>query len=207
MHDQPDDEPLVDRARRGDERAWEDLYRAVAPRLRRYLARRVGPDHADDSLSETMARAVRGFDGFEPGPAGFDGWVFGIARRVAADHHRRADRQRREVAAGCKVAAPVAGDGDPGEALELADDRHAVRTSFTSLAPPERELLRMRLVAGMSADDVGTALGKRPGAVRTAQSRAVARLRRLVDQSGAGRPHRRSHGHGQVGHRPDRRGG
>jgi DNA-directed RNA polymerase specialized sigma24 family protein len=157
------DEPLVDRARRGDERAWEDLYRAVAPRLRRYLA-----------------------------------------RRVAADHHRRADRQRREVAAGCRVAAPVTGDGDPGEAVELAHDRHAVRPPSPPWHRPSASC------SGRAADDGGTALGKRPGAVRTAQSRAVARLRRLVDQSGAGRPRRRSHGHGPAGRRPDhqdRRGG
>ncbi len=95
---------LVEAAREGDRSAWELLYRRLYPRLHAYHARRLGADHAEDAASETMARAVSGFDGFTLGRVGFDGWVFGIARRVAADHYRKSAQRRRQGIAAARVA-------------------------------------------------------------------------------------------------------
>jgi RNA polymerase sigma-70 factor (ECF subfamily) len=181
--DDRDDEFLVLAARRGDADAWERIYRRLYPRLAAYLGRRVGFEHAEDAVSETMARAVAGLDRMTLGPAGFDGWVFGIARRVAADHHRRAGRHRRQ-----DLAASFA-DGPPQEAdasldrLVVADEHAEIRRAFAQLSPGERELLELRVVAGLSADDAAAVLGKQAGAIRTAQSRALARLRQLLDAS------------------------
>jgi RNA polymerase sigma-70 factor (ECF subfamily) len=59
-----------------------------------------------------------------------------------------------------------------------------VRDAFARLQPADRELLELRVVAGMSYEDVAVALGKRPGSVRMAQSRALSRLRKhLEDRS------------------------
>ena len=57
----------------GDSAAWEVLYRRLYPRLWAYIARRVDGGHVEDTVSETMTRAVRGIDSYQPGPAGFDG--------------------------------------------------------------------------------------------------------------------------------------
>ena len=54
----------------------------------------------------------------------------------------------------------------------------AVRVAFERLAPEERELLELRVQGGLSSEEVGRLLGKRPGAVRMAQARALQRLRR-----------------------------
>jgi len=172
---------LVDDARGGDQDAWEHLYRRVYPRLRAYLARRVGTGEAEDAVSETMARAVAGIDRFTLGTAGFDGWVFGIARRVAADHHRRAGRSGQHHA-----PAPLApAEAQPGDDLVEAEDRLLVHRAFERLAPAEQELLELRVIAGLSADEVAAVLGKRPGAIRTAQSRALAHLRAIMEQGDA----------------------
>jgi RNA polymerase sigma-70 factor (ECF subfamily) len=176
-----DQQAEVLEAQRGDEDAWENLYRRVYPRLRAYLARKVGANDADDAVNETMARAVAGIDNFRFGEAGFDGWVFGIARNVAAEHYRQADRRRRQVAAGQQVAAGTEPLEVPGDGLVLADDQELVRRQFARLSPAEQELLELRVVAGLSADEVAAVLGKRPGAVRTAQSRALEHLRRLME--------------------------
>lgn len=172
---------LVDSARDGDQGAWEHLYRGLYPRLRGYLERRVGHDDAEDAVSETMARAVAGIDRFQWGPAGFDGWVFGIARRVAADHYRGMARRRRQTG-----AAKILGETNPGSDVRLDDDMlracdHArIRRAFLLLRPADRELLELRVVAGLSVEQVASVLGKRPGAVRTAQLRALTQLRALM---------------------------
>jgi RNA polymerase sigma-70 factor (ECF subfamily) len=177
------DGDLVAAARAGDQDAWEQLYRGVHRRLRGYVSRRVGGEHVEDVMSETMTRAVARLDRFDLGPAGFDGWVFGIARRVVFEHNRRVDTARRrshDVAA--TVDTMGAGDVEPGDDLVLADEHARVRQLFARLSPAERELLELRVVAGLSAEDVARVLGKRPGAVRTAQSRALANLRRLLEE-------------------------
>jgi RNA polymerase sigma-70 factor (ECF subfamily) len=172
----------VEAARAGDEQAWESLYRSVYPRLRGYLTRRVGPDHAEDVMSDTMTRAVAGIDRFEWGPAGFDGWLFGIARRAAADHHRRNSRRRREAGAVMLLSTDRTDPGPaPDEPAVISVEHAQVRRVFARLRPEDRELLELRVIAGLSPEQVGAILGKKSGAVRTAQSRALNRLRGLMD--------------------------
>jgi RNA polymerase sigma-70 factor (ECF subfamily) len=59
----------------------------------------------------------------------------------------------------------------------LADEHAAVRRALERLPADDREMLELRVVAGLSSDEVAYVLGMRPGAVRTAQSRALTRLR------------------------------
>jgi RNA polymerase sigma-70 factor (ECF subfamily) len=172
---------LVEAATAGDDAAWEALYRSLYPRLRAFFVRRVGYEHADDTVGETMMRAVASIDRFVWTDAGFDGWVFGIARHVAVDHHRRQGRVRRyhhitRMFSGNKTdgTAPVEQD------LVIGDDQALIRDLFTQLTPAEQEVLELRVIAGLSAEEVGEVLGHKAGAVRTAQSRALAHLRQLM---------------------------
>jgi len=172
---------LVEAATAGDDAAWEALYRALYPRLRAFFVRRVGDEHADDAVGETMMRAVASIDRFVWTDAGFDGWVFGIARHVAVDHHRRQDRVRRyhhisRMFSGNKTdgTAPVEQD------LVIGDDQALIRDLFIQLTPAEQEVLELRVIAGLSAEEVGEVLGHKAGTVRTAQSRALAHLRQLM---------------------------
>ncbi len=172
---------LVEAARSGDVVAWEALYRSVYPRLRAYVVRRAGPAEAEDLVNETMARAIRGVGRFRLGPAGFDGWVFGIARHVVADHHRGVARSGRTVEAASQDAV-VAVHPAPEDSAMTGVEHMQVRAAFERLGPKERELLELRVVAGLSTEQVADVLGKRPGAVRTAQSRALEHLRRIVTE-------------------------
>lgn len=174
-----DSRRIVELAAAGDHDAWEQIYRNVYPRLRVYAARQVGPVAADDVVNETMTRAVAGIGGFRWEPTGIDPWLFGIARRVAVDHHRKTGQARR-----LNWSAGLSDVGaQPGDAVELADEHAAVRAAFDQLTPSERELLELRVIAGLSAEQSAVVLGKRAGAVRVAQSRALARLRQILDSS------------------------
>ncbi len=181
MDDVREGEQLVTAARAGDQAAWDELLRSLYPRLRAYAARRLPPPHVEDAVSETMTRAVAGIDRFTWGPSGFDGWVFGIGRNVVADHYRSLDRatRHRDTRADLDVGAL------PGDAIDLGEDHAQVRRCFALLHDKERELLELRVVAGLSAEQVAAVLGKRPGAVRSAQSRALAHLRRLMEEDDA----------------------
>jgi RNA polymerase sigma-70 factor (ECF subfamily) len=177
-----DPQRLVRAACDGDGAAWEALYRSIYPRLRAYFVRRVGAEHADDSVSETMTRAVASIHRFQWGDAGFDGWVFGIARHVSVDHHRRLDRVRRYRHVGRLFSAGKFDGTEPVDHdLIIGDDQALIRQLFVRLSPAEQEVLELRVIAGLSAEQVGEVLGRSPGAVRTAQSRALAHLRELME--------------------------
>jgi RNA polymerase sigma-70 factor (ECF subfamily) len=167
---------LVERARAADRDAWETLYRRVYPRLLAYAMRRLDPDTARDAVSETMARAVANIGRFRPvpGSGGFDGWLFGICRHVVLDAQRSAGRR------GYGPPPETVSHADPVEGLVSAEEAAAVRRAFALLSEDDRELLELRVVAGLSAEETAGVLGRRPGAVRMAQSRALSRLRRFL---------------------------
>lgn len=170
---------LAQRAAAGDHDAWEAIYRAVYPRLRAYLARHAGSGVVEDLVSETMLRAVKGIGTFQPTPAGIDPWLFGIARRVVVDHHRVKERNdRRDSLAVGDEAIPA-----PGADVVAADEQAEIRAAFDRLADSDRELLELRIIAGLSTEEIAIALGKKEGAVRTAQSRALTRLRKIMETS------------------------
>jgi RNA polymerase sigma-70 factor (ECF subfamily) len=136
-----------------------------------------GLSAAEDVVNEAMARAVAGIGRFRWEAAGFDAWVFGILRRVCSEHHRRRARDGRRLH--FDYASPGI---EPGEDVELAEDHSRVREAFGRLSRAEQELLELRLIARLSAEDTAAVLGRSPGAIRTAQSRALANLRKLMDE-------------------------
>jgi RNA polymerase sigma-70 factor (ECF subfamily) len=162
---------LVTAARSGDQDAWEELYRAVYPRLRGYVARRVPGADVDDIMSEIMASAVAGIERFPSGSASFDGWLFGIARRVVFEHGRRPDTTTpRRRSAGSQRRERAAARSQFGMRLEIPEKHAWVCDRFERLAPGDQELLELRVAAGLTTRDVALVLGKRPGTVRTAQT-------------------------------------
>lgn len=167
---------LVARAKENDGDAWEALYHHVYPRLFAFARRRLPPDDARDAVSETMTRAVKAIDRFEPRGYGFEGWLFGICRHVVADQHRAAGRRPR------KALDEPTDRREPDEELLRGEEAAAVRVAFAKLSPADRELLELRVVAGLSSEDAAAALGKKPGAVRMAQARALEKLRAHLEE-------------------------
>jgi RNA polymerase sigma factor (sigma-70 family) len=181
------DEPaLVRRAAAGDPDAWEHLYRAAYPKIHAYARRRLPGAEVGDAVGETFLRAVRDLDRFSGAGAGFDAWVYGIARHVVLDAQRRSSRQSRPVRAEREVP-----DGEPLQSILDTEEAGAARRAFERLSAADRELLELRVIGGLSADDVAAVLGSRPGSVRMAQTRALRRLRDLLhEELGAAGPTR-----------------
>src|ERR1700732_2072348 len=85
---------VVERARVGDEEAWEALFRRSYPRLFAYATRRLPTrEQASDAVGEAVTRAVASIDRLRNDGAGFDAWMYGILRHVVVDVHRAASRE------------------------------------------------------------------------------------------------------------------
>ncbi len=168
---------LVQRAKERDPDAWEAIYRHVHPGLYSYARRRLASqEQTEDAVSETMTRAIDAADRFEWSGGGLSAWLFGILRNVVLETYRASGRTT-----GPDPAVEAAVGDDPLDAVLLSEEAAYVRRAFDSLAADDREVLELRVVAGLDANEVGAVLRKRPGAVRMAQSRALTRLRSLMD--------------------------
>jgi RNA polymerase sigma-70 factor, ECF subfamily len=163
-----------------DAATWEALFDRIYPRMLAYAERRVGSrEDARDAVSEAFARMVKSLDGLTRPGVTPDGWCFGILHHVVADLQRRMYRIRKGVPADIRF------DGEVADALVLEDEHRAVRAAFAQLSPRDRDVLELRVVAGLGAEEVALILSMRPGAVRMAQLRALERLRAGVATEGS----------------------
>jgi RNA polymerase sigma-70 factor (ECF subfamily) len=111
--------------------------------------------------------------------------VFTIAHNRLTDERRRA--ARRPVRADQEVPETLAAafDAEDEAARRLATER--VRRLCDGLAPDQRDVLLLRMLADLTIEDIATALGKTPGAVKALQRRGLATLRRQLERDGSGR--------------------
>ncbi len=105
----------------------------------------------------------------------FAAFVFGIAGNKVAEALRAA-RRRRDTPTDDVPEAADRGATPEDAALRL-DAIGQARTLLETLPDTQREVLLLRVAAGLSADEAGAALGMSAGAVRIAQHRALAALR------------------------------
>src|SRR5580658_1843996 len=159
------------RLRSRDPVAWESFYERVYPMMLAYAERRMGRgEAARDAVSEALARTVKTVARMEELDATPEAWCIGILRHVIADGQRQLYRDRR-------VIEPFAdGAPDPSATVEVSMEHESVRRAFVRLSESDRELLELRVVAGLSSDEVAKVLSMRPSAVRMAQKRALEKL-------------------------------
>ena len=164
----------------GAEWAWRELYRETAPAVDRYLRARRVPD-ADDVVGETFVNVVRAIDGFEGDATAFRAWVFAIARNRATDEVRRVMRHP-SVPASLEELDDRGPRGDvETEAMDsLATDR--IGRLLDTLTADQRDVLLLRILGGLTVDQVAAAMGRNPGAVKMLQARGVAAIRREIER-------------------------
>ena len=161
----------------GDPAAWESFYERVYPMMLAYSQRRLGyNEEARDAVSEALARTVTTVARMADLNTSPEAWSFGILRNVVLDLQRRTYRDRQIHVSGAIATA------DPSEVLDSNAEHENVRRAFAQLNDLERELLELRVVAGLSSEQVAAVLAMSPGAVRMAQARALTKLRNLMPE-------------------------
>ena len=170
---------LVHEAQRGSVSAFERLYRAMAAQVVSYLRwhRVSDPDGLTNDVFAQVHRKLSSFQGDE---SGFRSWVFTIAHHRMIDDRRRSQRQP-FVAGEVEVEDHRAlGDVEDDAFAVLGSDR--VRELLAVLSPDQRAVVLLRVVADLSVEDVAKILGKREGAIKALQHRAMGALRRHLSR-------------------------
>lgn len=171
--------PLVVRART-DPDALGELYDRTHGVIYRYCRRhavsRVAAEDACSAVFLTVAKKMAAFRG-ETEEA-FRRWVFGIARRETAAAARKVARRAERLNHAAETNA-VGSPRDPGGPRE-PDEGEQLATALGQLSHRDQTLLELRYTEGLAPVEIAETLGMRPGAVRTAISRALERLRSLM---------------------------
>jgi len=160
--------------------ALERLWVELAPGVAAYF-RMQGADESDDLTSEVFIGVFGGIATFSGGEDGFRSWVFTIAHRRLTDERRRQGRRPRFEPVNSEHPA-AGGDVEEEVLRRLATER--VRELCARLSPDQRDVLLLRLVGGLTVDQVAAAVGKAQGAVKALQRRGFAALRRELDREG-----------------------
>lgn len=177
----PDFDSVLLAAQHGAPWALERLYLGLSPGVAGYL-RVQGAADPDDLTNEVFLGVLRGIASFRGDEDRFRSWVFTIAHSRLTDERRRAGR-RPQVVDGVRAVDldRIGGDAE-AEALDrLAAVR--VQALCEQLVPDQRDVLLLRLMAGLTIEAIAEALDKSEGAVKALQRRGLANLRKILERS------------------------
>lgn len=178
---------LVAAAGAGDAEAFGCLYDLYVAPVHRYVYRRVGSRQlAEDLTSETFLRALRRIGDFTWQGRDFGAWLITIAHNLVLDHYKSSCYK-------LEVCTPDPLDDDPRAAARthLREDgpEHAVLDRMTNrvlltavhrLGSEQRECVVLRFLHGLSVAETAEVMGKKSGAIKALQYRAVRSLARML---------------------------
>jgi RNA polymerase sigma factor (sigma-70 family) len=211
------DHALVAAVRRGDDRAFEQLYARYHPRIAAYV-RGMVKDHgrAEDVTQEVFFSALRRMRETERTIA-FKPWVYEIARNACIDLFRRTSRAE-EVSYDSDGGMPgddyrhlVSRGPEPDAAVDAKQQLDHLRGAFGGLSETHHQILVLRELEGLSYREIGERLGMSRPAVESTLFRARRRLTEEYDELVSGRRCQRVQGiiataaEGMLGARDERR--
>ncbi len=182
MNSGPSDTRLIDDARAGNRNALEALLARHESGVYRYALRMCGnADEAQDVLQETLLAAFKGLGHFR-GEAGLSTWLFQIARSFCSKARRRrvGEPASHQPLDGPEVRA-VADESDPLRHAQGHELEELVRAAFGALPGHYREVLHLKDVEGLSAEEVAEVIGEQVPAAKSRLYRARLELRRHLE--------------------------
>ncbi|GAA1079174.1 MULTISPECIES: sigma-70 family RNA polymerase sigma factor [Tsukamurella] len=177
----------VREAARGDRSALADVLDSIRPLVVRYCRARVGGGErhslsAEDIAQEVCMAVMMALPRYEDQGRPFMAFVYGIAAHKVADGFRAATRNKSDPVSEMPERASLEG-GPEVTALESEANQRMARLLGT-LPEKQREILILRVVVGLSAEETAEAVGGTAGAVRVAQHRALAKLKNQIEKEG-----------------------
>lgn len=174
---------MVAAAVNGERAAVERVLRWIRPLVVRYCRARVGSQQrtfssADDVAQEVCLAVLTALPSYRDQGRPFLSFVYGIASHKVADAHRSSARNRSEPV----PEIPEVVDHTEGPEAQVVQAEFTGRMArlLDTLPERQREVLMLRVVVGLSAEETAEVVGSTPGAVRVAQHRALNRLHKVL---------------------------
>jgi RNA polymerase sigma-70 factor, ECF subfamily len=180
---------LLERARRGDARAFEQLAREIERPLYRHAARMLGQNDAEDVVQDALLSAWRSLASFEG--TSFRAWVFRIVTNRALDRIRSRRRHPELPLDPPADDDDTAGWAEPAasgaDLADIAGDREAMRVvedALATLPSEQRAALLLRDVEGFAYEEIATITSAEIGTVKSRIHRGRLAIRNVLVSRG-----------------------
>lgn len=185
MHLTPTDEKLVARTLAGDRNAFRALverhYNAVY-RLCRSILRH--SEDAEDATQEVFVRVYEALGQFA-GRGAFGAWLRRLTVNHCLNRAQRASAQAMARSYSLDLLAdtlPASEEDDPEERFWRAEERARIQMELEFLPAPQRAALGLRLLEGLSYEEIADLMGVPVNSVRSWLHRGRARLREALEE-------------------------
>jgi RNA polymerase sigma factor (sigma-70 family) len=172
---------LIERAKRGDVDAYAEIvrrYQDVAARTA-YLVTGTAAE-AEDAAQEAFVKAYYALGRFRAG-APFRPWLLRIVTNEARNRRKAAVRHPQVGLEAAELRPAEDAAGAPEQAALAAERRHTLLHALAQMREDDRLVISYRYFLDLSEAEMADALGVARGTVKSRLSRALARLRGLID--------------------------
>jgi RNA polymerase sigma factor (sigma-70 family) len=184
--DASDDAALITRSLCAPE-CFGALFDRHAPAISRYIARRLGPDAADDLVAETFLAAFRKRGRYDGAQADARPWLYGIATRLIGRHRRGEVRFFRAIArTGADPAAEHFAD-QVTDRIAAQSARRELAAALARLPQGQRDVLLL-VASGLGYEETALALAVPVGTVSSRLVRARRKVREALGGQDPTRP-------------------
>lgn len=168
---------LIARARQGDRTAFSVLYRRYVTPIYRYCWFHGGgtQEEAEDLASHVFMQAWQAINRYQDRGKPFLAWLHTIAHNTVVDHQRRSGRAVIDP-----LAPTLPAQENVAEAVQTQLDHEELQQAIAHLTPDQRQAIICQFMLGYNSQETGAVMGKRAGAVRALQMRALQSLRQML---------------------------
>jgi RNA polymerase sigma-70 factor (ECF subfamily) len=169
---------LLARAQHCDPKALSEIFDVYYERIYTYIYRRVGQSGlCEDLAAEVFLRLLEAINTNHGPRSSLAAWLYRVAHNLIVDHYRKAGKNATQSLEDWLVTAP----DNPTERVEAELVCDQLRVAVSRLTSEQQQVVALKFVEGMSNSEVGMILGKPEGAIKSLQHRALAALRRQIE--------------------------
>ncbi len=181
-----DEAKIITKAQNGDALAFAKIHDQYYQLVYRFFYYRVSDvKRAEDLTSDLFVKLIEKMGLYQPGKAPFLAWLYTIARNMLIDDYRRRARVPELSSLGDYLASDK---HNPVRSAELQSDADCLKQALQHLTDDQREVIITKFIEGRRNREVADVVGKSYYAVKSLQHRALAALKRAIQEEGCYEP-------------------
>jgi RNA polymerase sigma-70 factor (ECF subfamily) len=173
---------LIDRCRRGDQRAWDAIVQRYRRKVFGVAYKFVGRhEEAEDLTQDIFLKVFKSLDSFDR-RANFQTWLISVSRNLCIDHYRSLRQERLAINRDVDPSSlsPASKEPEPAAGLEREDRVALLRTALAALPASLRTAVVMRDLQELPYQEIAERLGLPEGTVKSRINRGRTELARQI---------------------------
>jgi len=164
-------------SQKGQSEAFAKIYDHFLTPVYRYVYYKVPENEVEDLTEVVFLKAWQSIKLYKRGTTPFSSWIFRIAHNTIVDFYRT-NREMLELA---DYIEDERGHINPHKLTEQEFLRHDVKHALTKLPENQSEIIILKFFNGLSNAEIAEYLGKKEGTVRVLQTRAMQKLKKIME--------------------------